>query len=252
MGKIGRSLCGKSRRCALNRVPTSIPGFDNLINNGFEKYSTNLIVGGSGAGKSIFATQYCVGGMKQGEKCLYVTFEEKKERFFSNMLEFGIDLYDYEKKGLFFFLEFTPNKVKTMLEEGGGAIETAILKNGISRMVIDSVTSFALLFESEVEKREAALSLFNLISSWECTSLLTLEEDALDIERKSSKSLEFEADTILILYYLFDNRGKRVRYLEVLKMRGSEHDSSIHLATIGKDGFRVDPKPCKKIPEGIR
>src|SRR3989344_5161546 len=117
------------------RVPTGIPNFDELMEGGFERNSTNMIVGGSGSGKSIFAAQFLVEGMKHGEKCLYVTFEEKKEQFYKNMLEFGWDLEEYEKKKLFTFLEYTPVKVKTMLEEGGGAIETAIIRQGITRIV---------------------------------------------------------------------------------------------------------------------
>jgi len=39
-----------------HRVPTHIPNFDSLIQGGFEKNSINVVVGGSGSGKSIFAT----------------------------------------------------------------------------------------------------------------------------------------------------------------------------------------------------
>ena len=60
------------------RIPTGIKNFDQLIEKGFEKNSINMLVGGAGSGKSIFATQFLIEGMKKGEKCLYVTFEEKK------------------------------------------------------------------------------------------------------------------------------------------------------------------------------
>ena len=40
------------------------------------------------------------------------------------MLRLGFNLENYEKKGKFHFLEYTPEKVKTLLEEGGGIIET--------------------------------------------------------------------------------------------------------------------------------
>jgi len=61
------------------RIPSGIPNYDSLISGGFEKKSTNLLVGGSGSGKSIFATQFLIEGMRKGEACLYVTFEEEKE-----------------------------------------------------------------------------------------------------------------------------------------------------------------------------
>ena len=67
-------------------------------------------------------------GIKQGEPGLYITFEEKKEEFYKNMLDFGWDLEKEEKTGKFIFLEYSPEKVKTMLEEGGGSIENIVLK----------------------------------------------------------------------------------------------------------------------------
>ncbi len=222
----------------LVKVPSYIHNFDNLVQGGFERNSTNLVVGGAGTGKTIFAMQFLIGGMKKGERCLYVTFEEKKENFYKHMLQFEWDLADYEKKGLFSFLEYAPLKVKTMLEEGGGSIENIILKAKISRVVIDSISSFALLFEKELEKKEAALALFNMINDWDCTSLLTLEEDIDNSQGLGSKSLEFEADSIIILYYPKE-KHERHRSLEVLKMRGTKHSTKIHKFDIGKAGISV-------------
>lgn len=228
------------------RIKTDIPDLDKLIEGGFDKNSTNLLVGGAGSGKSIFATQFLIGGMKKGEKCLYVTFEENKEQFYENMARFGWDLADYEKKGLFTFLEYTPIKVKTMLEEGGGTIESLILKKKITRMIIDSITSFALLFDNELEKREAALALFNMIGKWNCTSLLTLEGEPLQDQKIASRTLEFESDSIILLYFI-RTKQKRERYLEILKMRGTKHSKSVHRLEIEKDGIKIEKRPVRKI-----
>ena len=228
----------KKKGRKIERVATGIKNFDSFIEGGFEKNSTNLLVGSSGAGKSILATQFLISGMKKGEKCLYVTFEEKKQEFYDNMARLGWDLDALERQGKFVFLEYTPQKVKTMLEEGGGAIENIVLTKKISRIVIDSITSFELLFEKELDKRESSLALFNLIRKWDVTSLLTYE-GAPSIERKeSSRILDFESDSIIILYF---PRGKkqRNRFLEVLKMRGTNHSLGIYPFTIEKSGINV-------------
>lgn len=229
-----------------NRVQTWIPNFDKLVEGGFVESSTNLLVGGSGSGKSIFATQFLVEAMERGESCLYVTFEEKKKQFYGNMLSLGWDLEAYEKKGLFTFLEYTPIKVKTMLEEGGGAIESIILNKKVSRMVIDSITSFALLFHDELSQREAALALFSMIRDWHCTSLLTLEEDPLDKDRTTSRALEFEVDSIITIFFVRDTK-ERQRYLEVLKMRGTNHSNKIFPFTIGKKGLVIKQSPVSRV-----
>ena len=228
-----------SRKETKARIPTGIPGLDKLISNGFTKNSTNMVVGGSGSGKTILATQFLMEGLKKKESCLYITFEEKREEFFSNMLNFGWDLEKYEKQGLFHFLEYSPVKVKTMLEEGGGTIENLVLSKKITRIVIDSITSFALLFKEEHSKREAALDLFNMISKWSCTSIVTLEEHPTTSNSKSSsKPLEFETDSIILLYFIRE-KGQRNRYLEILKMRGTNHSKKLHSFSIEESGISI-------------
>jgi circadian clock protein KaiC len=235
----------RAERSKETRIPSGIPNFDRLVEGGFEKGSTNLIVGGAGSGKSIFATQFLAEGMDRGENCLYITFEEKKSQFYKNMLDFGWDLSKLEKAGLLTFLEYTPEKVRTMLEEGGGAIESIILGKKIKRVIIDSITSFELLFEDDFAKREAALSLFKMITNWGCTSLLTLEEENAEGIQMASRALEFESDSIILLYFVrCDHSEKRERFIEVLKMRGTEHSNRIYRFTMDKRGIIVDKKPA--------
>ncbi len=231
----------KRRNCPPDRIFSGIVNFDKLIEGGFERKTTNLVVGDSGSGKTIFAVQFLMGGLRNGEKCLYVTFEEKKEVFYSNMMDFGWDLEFFEKKGDFIFLEYTPEKVKTMLEEGGGTIESIVLRKKISRIVIDSITSFALLFGDDLKKREAALELFRLLRKWGCTSLLTYEEDPSGEKKATSKTLEFESDSIIALYFIRQKK-ERKRYIEILKMRSTKHSCEVYPVEMSKKGIVVGSK----------
>lgn len=218
------------------RISTGISGFDSQIEGGFEKDSINLISGGSGSGKTIFTIQFLIEGIRRKEKVLFVTFEEKKEEFYKNMLDFGWDLDKLEKEGNFIFLEYSPEKVKQMLDEGGGSIESIVLKYKITRLVIDSITSFSLMFDEELSKRQAIIELFDIIRKWNCTTLLTVQEDPSQ-KPKGVSQTEFEADSITILY--FNKIGnKRERFLEILKMRGTNHSKEMHLFTINK-GIQV-------------
>ena len=235
----------------LPRIQSGIPGLDALTQGGFEYNSTNLLAGSPGVGKSIFATQFLLGGMVLGEVCLFVTFEEKKEHFYSNMAEFGWNLQEFEDAGYFKFLEYSPSKVKTMLDEGGGDIENIIVKNKVSRIVIDSISAFTLLFDNELDKREASMNLINIIKKWNCTSLLTYEDDSIgkggDIH---STTLEFESDAIIVLYLVRSkDRTRRERFLEILKMRGTDHSTDMHAYKIGERGIVVSERPSRDVPD---
>jgi KaiC/GvpD/RAD55 family RecA-like ATPase len=131
-----------------------------------------------------------------------------------------------------------------MLEEGGGEIESIILRKKIRRVVIDSITSFTLLFDDELQKRESSLKLFNMISDWNCTSLLTFEEDVTPDSPNlaaSSKALQFESDSIVFIYYPLD-KSRRKRLLEVLKMRGTDHSKQLHSFEITSTGIKINPR----------
>jgi circadian clock protein KaiC len=233
----------------IRRISTGIAGLNTLIEGGFAKESINLLIGGSGCGKSIFSIQFLIEGIRHKEKVLYITFEEKKEGFYKNIKEIGIDLVRLEELGYFHFLEYTPEKVKTMLDEGGGAIENIVLTKKISRLVIDSITSFELLFDKEIEKREAVLSLFSLLRKWQVTALLTYEGSPFLEKRPTSRVLDFESDSMILLY-LLRGEEERGRYLEILKMRGTNHSLHTHTYTIGDKGISVSTKKSPGILYG--
>ena len=226
----------------VKRISTGIPGLDKLINGGFKERSINLVAGGAGSGKTIFAIQFLMEGLRNGEPGIYITFEEKKEKLYSDMLAFGWDLKKYEKKGAFVFLEYTPEQVKRVLVEGGGTIDTIITKIKAKRLVIDSITSFALLYKDELTQKEASLALFELINKWGCTAVLTSQET--ENGKVISPALEFEVDSIILLYHTKVD-GVRKRGLEILKMRGTKHPSKTFEISIGKKGLVVHEKMLK-------
>ena len=224
-----------------NRISSSIKKLDPLIGGGFKRESIILVAGGTGCGKSILATQFLIDGIKNyNESGIYITFEERKKKVYESMLEFGWDLDKYEKEGKFVFLEYTPEQVKKILTEGGGIVENILEKMGAKRIVIDSITSFALLYEDELTKKEASLALFELIESWGCTALLT-SQDISPEEETIVAATEFEVDGIILLYHL-KRKGVRTRALEVLKMRGTKIPEKTFELEITAKGIDINPK----------
>lgn len=222
----------------IDRIPTGIPGLDKLIDGGFKAGSINLVCGGAGSGKTTFAVQFLIEGIKRGEAGIYITFEEKKAKLYDDVLEFGWDLERYEKMGLFKFLEYTPEQIKRVLVEGGGTIDAIITQMRVKRLVIDSITSFAMLFQDELTQKESSLALFELINRWGCTAVLTAQAVQLSPTDMTSE-LQFEVDSIIILYH-FMRSGARSRALEVLKMRGTKTPEKMLKLNIDKDGLSVN------------
>ncbi|MBI2671135.1 hypothetical protein HYX18_04135 [Candidatus Woesearchaeota archaeon] len=222
-----------------DRVPTGIEVLDAAIEGGLEKNSVTFIAGSAGSGKSIFSAEFIYNGItKYNEPGLYICFEEKQQSFFRHMARFGWDFEKLEKEKKLVFLEYTPEQVKKMIEEGGGTAEAIMTKLDIKRLVIDSVTAFSLLFKDEVSKKEAALGLFELLRSWNVTSIVTGEIDEEDIESQKTGEIQFEADAVILLYFIKE-QNIRKRALEILKMRGTKHAKRIFPMEITNDGVEI-------------
>ena len=228
------------RRSTIERVPTGITEFDKMVEGGLVRKSTNLIAGSAGAGKTVFAIQYLINGIEKfDEVAMYLTFEERKDSLYDDMLEFGWDLARYEKEGKFIFLHYKPEQMMKIITDGGGVIETIISESKVKRLVIDSISSFALLYKDLLGKKEAALELFYLVSKWGVTCLLTSEEESA-YEKTMAASLEFEVDSIIIMYHA-KVKGRRIRALEILKMRGTDHSPDTVEVDITKRGVEIRP-----------
>ena len=225
-------------------LSSGVSGLDKLVQGGFKKNSINLVSGGPGSGKTIFGVQFLINGIKANEVGIYITFEEKKEKLYEDMLSFGWDLEKYEKQGKFIFLEYTPEQVKKVLIEGGGTIDSIITKQKVKRLVIDSITSFSLLYEDELTKKEAALSLFELIGKWGCTAVLT-SQDIAPTDHTITAALEFEVDSIILLYNVKQS-GIRKRAIEILKMRGTKYPPKTFGLEIASKGMKINLRRIAK------
>ncbi|MEM0350810.1 MAG: ATPase domain-containing protein, partial [Archaeoglobaceae archaeon] len=61
----------------LERVPTGIPGFDELCEGGLLRNRSYLVSGPSGSGKTVFAMQFLVNGIEMfDEPGIFVATEE--------------------------------------------------------------------------------------------------------------------------------------------------------------------------------
>ncbi len=231
------------------RVKTGVVGLDQILNGGIINGRSILLSGPCGSGKSILAMQYIYNGVvKFNEPGLYVSFEEEKEHIIENMIPLGLDLKRLEKTKKFILIGGTLGNLTGFMERVGAEIdhvieeiEEVIRKNGIKRVVIDSVSLFGLLSRDNEERRKALIRLSHKLSALGCTSLLISEtkEGTLDISRYGME--EFVVDGVIALYQL--RQGDQfVPGIVIRKLRGSNHDKNIRLFRVTDKGIVVYPR----------
>jgi len=223
------------------RVKTGIPGLDSMIGGGFERKSVVIVTGSAGSGKTILSLQFLYNGAMQfNEPGLYVTFEEQKESIFRHMLSFGWDFAQLERERKLVFLEYPPHEVDRFISEGA-VIEDMVREYGIQRVVMDSITSFMLLYSEEYRRRQVFLKTMEILRKWGCTTLLTSEGMATeDGDVKTRFGVEFLADGLLSIHTI-KRGGVKEFAIEVVKLRGIQHEMRMNLMKITPNGIEVYP-----------
>lgn len=234
---------GDSRKHVKNvfdRVPTGIEGFDTAIEGGFIRDSVVLVCGGPGSGKSIFGMQYLINGIDQyGENGVYISFEEDPESLMCDMKRFDWDVEEKVKNKQLALLYYSPEQVDRVIYVGGGAVREVIESMDAKRVVIDSISAFTLLYESENDQRRALFSLFKTLKKWNCTTML-ISEQTLSQDKHISTVEEYQSEGVVFLYH-YKKGDLRERSIEIFKMRGTNHSTKIFPLKISSDGVTVYP-----------
>ncbi|OIO26297.1 hypothetical protein AUJ14_02165 [Candidatus Micrarchaeota archaeon CG1_02_55_22] len=221
----------------MNRLPTGIPGFDELIEGGFPEGSSILLSGGAGTGKSIFALQYLYYGAKERrEPSVYITLEEGPHNLWWNMQRFKWDLLPLEKENLLKIYKFEPSTdSKISAAEQIKKIVDKARDLKAKRMVIDSITAFSYWFSDPTTIRLGLYTLVEELRKLSCTTILTSEVSGKKDEYSRFGVEEFLSDGLVMLYFFPPNRSIFVR-----KMRGTKHSPTVHPMEIGEEGLKVN------------
>ena len=239
----------------IERLSTGIGGLDSIIQGGLPKNSTTLISGPPGGGKSIFCFQFLYQGIKNGEKCLFLTLDKKAEGILIQAKQLGFDFQQAieSNQAKFLYLNISKKFVyETMTNE--------ILQGNYDRIVLDSITPLSEMpmvmrpseetnldssminfedFPDDVSLPTRRLHLRFIISSLESansTSIITSELPVGSSLLSRDGISEFLADGVITL--ALDPTMNR-RKIAVMKMRNTKHTLKPHDILIDYGGIKI-------------
>lgn len=232
----------------VEKLPTGIPGFDLVTDGGLPMHRTTLVAGTSGSGKTVFAAQFLVEGIRRGEPGVFVTFEESPGEIRRNMNSLGWLIADWEAENLWAFVDASPqvdrlNVVAGDFDFGGllARLEYAVRNLNARRVTIDSLGAVFSQFSDSGAVRRELFRLATAVKEMGVTTVLTAERTAEYGAIARYNVEEFVADNVLILRNVLEAE-KRRRTLEILKFRGTSHKKGEYPFSIMPDeGIIVIP-----------
>jgi len=237
----------------IKRVPTGIPGFDELVMGGIPTGSVVCLSGPAGSAKTLFGMQFIyTGATIYNEPGLYITVDERRENIVRATACYGMDVPKYEDSGKIFLIDMSKMRKlvssKERLEKGltdfkaiSDFLENFLKTSGARRLVIDSLVALALPYRNMEELREEMFRFTTFLQEKGITSILLTE--ALNEAGESTRyGMEpFIGDGFITLG-LEKIKGELRRTVAVRKLRFTKHDSGIHPFLITSSGIEISPE----------
>jgi circadian clock protein KaiC len=239
----------------LEKTPTGIKGFDQIVNGGLPKGRVSLVAGGPGCGKTLMAMEFLVRGAQEfGEPGVFLAFEETEIELKQNFISLGEDLDKLEKADLL-IVDYVRVERSEILETGEYNLDGLFIRLqsdidsiGAKRIVLDTIESLFASFSQEAILRAELRRLFRWLKDKGITAIITGESTQEFLTRHGLQ--EFVSDCVIIL----DHRVKdqiATRYLRVVKYRGSRHATDEYPFLIGDNGLWVFPISSLGLDYGV-
>ena len=221
------------------RLDSGVPGLDQPMGGGISAGEATVIMGPSGVGKTIFGLRFVTQGLAQGERCLYVTFQDTSDQLIKMAAGFGWDLEAARAGGQLVVRHVPLGELD--LDMLATRIREDLAGSPVHRVVIDSLAE--LVFAArEAERFPAyARSLTGLIRAAGASLVITSETTTLGPTAEAAGGVTFLFHNLIQLRYI-ELSSATGRALNIVKMRNSNHRKDLYQFEIGEVGPRIGDK----------
>jgi circadian clock protein KaiC len=230
------------------RSVIGVEAVDTLIGGGIFDGSTTMVVGISGVGKTVLATQILrEGALKQKKRGLLISLDEHPAQIIRNAQTIGLNLEEQVADGTIQILFESPQELD--IDAHYARIVRLVEEHDVQRMVIDGMTSYSTVIGEVSVYRD----FFHAIVAYSKQRLMTtfFNYENPEFLGISSYMPDFPVSSIvdnLILMSLVEINNSLHRCISVVKSRGSKHSFDTREFVIGQGGISLIPLEKNLVP----
>jgi circadian clock protein KaiC len=228
-------------KVVIQKLPTGVPGFDEVLGGGVPELSFNIIAGAPGGGKTTLAHQIVFANATPERPALYFTvLGEPAIKMLRYQQQFGF----FDQAKVHSAIRFI-NLSKVVLEQGLDVVLAEIVREveaaNPSMVVVDSFRTVVRHFQSTAPGEDLQGFIQRLalhLASWQATTFLIGEYAEQEVRENPVFTV---ADGLFWLTQHVE-RNTVVRKLQIVKLRGQASVPGLHTFRIGNGGLQIFPR----------
>jgi circadian clock protein KaiC len=231
----------RGEKVTIHKLPTGIPGLDEIMGGGLPEYSFNIVAGSPGCGKTTLAHQFVFANATPEHPALYFTVLGEpalKMLRYQQQYEF----FDVAKlNGAIRFINLSEIILGQDLEAVLGVINKEVEAASPGIVVVDSFRTVVRKAQgdaAEVELQSFVQRLALHLTSWQATTFLIGEY--AEVEMRDNPVFTV-ADGLFWLYQSVE-RNSIVRKFQIMKLRGQFSVPGLHTFRITDAGIQMFPR----------
>jgi circadian clock protein KaiC len=225
-------------KVTINKLPTGVPGLDDILGGGIPEFSFNIIAGAPGCGKTTMAHQFAFANATPERPALYFTV----------LGEPALKMLRYQQQYTFFNPSMLNDSIRFVdlsdvltTRGSGGVLEQITEEVAAANPAVVIVDSFRTVMRTvredgqEMNPQVFVQRLGILLTSWQATTFLVGEYAESELRDNPVFTI---ADG---LFWLFQDveRNSIVRKLQLMKLRGQASVPGKHTIRITDAGVQA-------------
>lgn len=224
----------------IDRLDIGIEGLDEMILGGVPKRSLMVTIGTAGTGKTTFGLQFLNHALENGEKAVYITLEESRDRIFDTAEEKGWPFRKYADEDRLAIIDLDPVEMANSLASIQNDLPRLVADFGAERLVLDSVSLLEMMYDHPSKRRSQVFDFARALKDAGVTTLLTSEAKENNPYSSRHGLVEYLADAVFVLQYVRPSDFRETRLaIEIQKIRDANHSRETKPYDLTSDGISV-------------
>lgn len=226
------------QQASTERVSSGIAGLDKMLGGkGFYRGSTILVTGVAGTGKSSLAASFAKSICQEGDRCLYLAFEEGAGQVIRNMASIGIDLQTEVDRDRLHIKPIRPSAFG--LEEHLVRVHDYVRELGPKAVIMDPITSFTSV-GAEHEVKAMLIRLLDYLKVHGITVILPSLTPGSGTSEETETMVSSLTDAWIVIKFQRTG-GTRRREIFIHKARGLDHSEELFELQLSRSGPEIQP-----------